>query len=134
MNKDPSKTVEPQYQEILERQKEKGLARFGLMSSQVYFDDPKRLAFLLSRYKFVSKMLEGKSRVLEIGCADAFGTPIVAKAVKQLVAIDMDPLFIADARKKNRFGAWHRIPDARHAFWANQPNKLVFGCLCLRCS
>jgi 2-polyprenyl-3-methyl-5-hydroxy-6-metoxy-1,4-benzoquinol methylase len=100
MNKDPSKTVEPQYQEILERQKEKGLARFGLMSSQVYFDDPKRLAFLLSRYKFVSKMLEGKSRVLEIGCADAFGTPIVAKAVKQLVAIDMDPLFIADARKR----------------------------------
>ena len=93
-------TREPQYQELLIRKEEKGLARFGLMSSQVYFDDPKRLTFLLSRYKFASKMLEGQERVLEAGCADAFGTPIVAKAVKQLTAVDFDPLFIADARDR----------------------------------
>ena len=94
------KTKEPQYQELLERQKEKGIARFGLMSSQVYLDDPKRLTFLLSRYKFASKMLEGKQSVLEIGCADAFGTPIVANAVSQVTAIDFDPLFIDDAKQR----------------------------------
>lgn len=95
-----SETREPQYQELLRRQQEKGLARFGLMSSQVYFDDPKRLTFLLSRYKFVSKMLEGTAHALEIGCADAFGSPIVAKAVQKLTAVDFDPLFIADARER----------------------------------
>ncbi len=95
-----NETREPQYQELLRRKHEKGLARFGLMSSQVYFDDPKRLTFLLSRYKFVSKMLEGHAHVLEIGCADAFGTPVVAKAVQKLTAVDFDPLFIADARER----------------------------------
>ncbi|MDQ8199179.1 class I SAM-dependent methyltransferase [Pelagicoccus enzymogenes] len=93
----PSVTKEPQYQELLERQKQKGLARFGLMSSQVYFDDPKRVAFVLARYKFASKLLEGKQNVLEVGCADAFGTPLVAKAVDNLTALDFDPVFIEDA-------------------------------------
>jgi SAM-dependent methyltransferase len=93
-------TREPQYQELLDRQREKGIARLGLMSSQVLLDDPKRLAFILSRYKFVSKMLEGQQHVLEIGCGDAFGTPIVAKAVGRLTAVDFDPLFVADARDR----------------------------------
>jgi SAM-dependent methyltransferase len=96
----PLETREPQYQELLRRKEQKGVARFGLMSSQVYFDDPKRLTFLLSRYKFVSKMLEGAAHVLEIGCADAFGTPIVAKAVQRVTAVDFDPLFITDARER----------------------------------
>jgi SAM-dependent methyltransferase len=93
-------TREPQYQELLERAREKGIARFGLMSSQVLFDDPKRLAFILARYKFVSRMLEGQEHALEVGCGDAFGTPIVAKAVKRLTAIDFDPLFVRDARER----------------------------------
>jgi hypothetical protein len=97
---DSESTREPQYAELLRRREEKGLARLGLMSSQVYFDDPKRLTFVLSRYKFVSKMLEGQAHVLEIGCADAFGTPIVAKAVRRLTAVDFDPLFIADAKDR----------------------------------
>ena len=93
-------TREPQYQELLRRRDEKGLARLGLMSSQVYFDDPKRLTFLLSRYKFVSRILEGRSHVLEIGCADGFATPIVAKVVQRVTAVDFDPLFIADAKER----------------------------------
>lgn len=109
----PNETREPQYQELLRRQQEKGIARFGLMSSQVYFDDPKRLTFLLSRYKFVSKMLEGHAHVLEIGCADAFGTPIVAKAVQRVTAVDFDPLFIADARERTdpALGIDFRVAD-----------------------
>ena len=95
------KTRESQYRELIERKKQKGIARFGLMSSQVYFDDPKRLGFVLARYKFVSKMLSGKDKVCEIGCADAFGTPIVAKEVGQLTALDFDPLFIEDARERS---------------------------------
>jgi len=50
--------------------------------------DPKRVGFLMARYKFVAKMLENHDHVLEIGCQEGLGSLIVAKAVKQLIAID----------------------------------------------
>ena len=37
-----------------------GVQQFGLMSNYAWYDDPKRLAFHFSRYKFVSKMLAGE--------------------------------------------------------------------------
>ncbi len=68
----------------------------GTATSNAYFSDPKMLAFIASRYKFVSKMLEGKSSVLEIGCGDAFGAPIVAAAVSRLIATDIHPETLED--------------------------------------
>ena len=38
--------------------------------------------------------------VLEIGCADAFCSRIVAQAVKNLTVTDFDPIFIEDAQNK----------------------------------
>lgn len=93
-------TREPQYQIVLDRQKSHGLARFGLMSNTVWGEDPKRLCFLLARYKFVAKMLAGKGRVLEVGCADAFGTRVVQQTVGHVTAVDFDALFIEDAKAK----------------------------------
>ena len=51
---------------------------------------------MLSRYKFVAKMLEGKDSVLEVGCGDGFGIPIVAQSVNTLYAIDWEERFIKD--------------------------------------
>jgi len=95
-----AQTKEKQYQVLLEKRDTVGLARLGLMSSQVYLDDPKRLTFLLSRYKFVAKMFGGMKRVLEVGCADAFGTRLVRQEVAEVVAVDFDPIFIADAKSR----------------------------------
>ncbi|WP_027176914.1 class I SAM-dependent methyltransferase [Desulfovibrio aminophilus] len=92
-------TREPQYRGYVESAETEGLERFGLMSNQVWRHDPKRLVFLLSRYKFVAKMLAGKNRVLELGCADAFGSRIVRAEVGGLVCADFDPVFIEDARR-----------------------------------
>lgn len=100
-----NKTREPQYQFLLSLREKEGLNRFGLMSSQVWRNDPRRLAFLLSRYKFVSKMFTGMNRVLEIGCADAFGTRIVRQEVPNVTAVDFDPIFIEDARDRED-GKW----------------------------
>ncbi|MBA2687097.1 MAG: class I SAM-dependent methyltransferase [Gemmatimonadaceae bacterium] len=94
------KTREPQYQVLVEYAKERGLESLGLMTSQAWFDDPKRLAFTLSRYKFVAKMLNGSRNVLEIGCADAFGTRIVLQHVDKITAIDFDPIFIDDVKNR----------------------------------
>lgn len=93
-------TREPQYQRCLELQDANGLASLGLMSNQTWFDDPRRLLFHLSRYKFVARMLAGCQQVLEVGCADAFGTRIVLQHVGRLTAVDFDPVFVEDVRQR----------------------------------
>ena len=93
-------TKEPQYQSMLEQAQEQGLESLGLMTSYAWNDDPKRLTFTLSRYKFVAKLLAGRANVLEIGCADAFGTRIVRQDVTKLTATDFDPAFIADVKQR----------------------------------
>ena len=94
------KTKEPQYQRCLELRDTVGVASLGVMTNQGWYDDPKHLLFVLARYKFVAKMLAGKEHVLEVGCADAFGTRLVQQAVKRLSAVDFDAVFLADVRKR----------------------------------
>jgi cyclopropane fatty-acyl-phospholipid synthase-like methyltransferase len=77
-----------------------GLDSFGLMPSLAWYCDPKWLAFTLSRHKFAAKFLADSKHVLEIGCADAFATRVVAHEVEKLTAIVFDPLFIEDANAR----------------------------------
>jgi 2-polyprenyl-3-methyl-5-hydroxy-6-metoxy-1,4-benzoquinol methylase len=93
-------TREIQYQRSIDLLKERGLTPLGLMTNQAWQDDPKHLVFTLSRYKFVAKMLAGRSHVLEVGCADAFATRIVRQAVEKLTATDFDPVFVADVQAR----------------------------------
>ena len=93
-------TREPQYNRCLEIRAAEGLTSLGLMTNQVWDDDPRRLAFLLARYKFVAKMLSGKRSVGEVGCGDAFGTRVVLQEVDKVVAYDFDPVFIEDIRQR----------------------------------
>ena len=95
MNTDP-KTIEPQYGIVYEIEKKHGRSKFGLMANESWNQDPKRTLFTLARYKFVAKMLTGYNKVLEVGCADAFGTRIVQQAVGEVTATDIDPEFIKD--------------------------------------
>ena len=62
----------------------------GPWTSYSMLHDPRHMCFVLSRYKFVAKMLEGKAAVMEVGCGDGFGIPIVAQTVGQLYALDWD--------------------------------------------
>jgi SAM-dependent methyltransferase len=94
------KTKEPQYDILLDIKARHGVTRLGLMTNQAWQDDPKRLTFTLSRYKFVAKMLAGRKNVLEIGCADAFATRIVQQTVGKVTATDFDPLFIDDVKER----------------------------------
>ena len=67
------------------------------MTSWAWHDDPRHLLFTLSRYKFVAKILAGRERVLEVGCADGFPTRLIAQTVKSVVGVDFDEQFISDA-------------------------------------
>ncbi len=100
MSTKPVVTREAQYQHCLEVSQKEGVTRLGLMTNQAWHDDPKRLTFTFARYKFVAKMLSGMTNVLEVGCADAFGTRIVVQEVGRLLAVDFDPIFVTDVLER----------------------------------
>ena len=67
----------------------------GPYTCHIWHTDPRHLGFLLARYKFVAKMLEGRRRVLEVGCGDGLGIPVVAQTCGSVHGIDAEPLVIA---------------------------------------
>jgi len=93
-------TKEHQYGLVFDVAKKHGISRLGLMANESWNQDPKRTLFTLARYKFVAKMLTGSKQVLEVGCADAFGTRLVQQSVGQVTAVDFDPVFIDDANAR----------------------------------
>ena len=95
-----SKTKEPQYSSLFHVKKKHGVSKLGLMINESWNEDPKHTLFTLARYKFVAKMLAGRQSVLEVGCADAFGTRLVQQTVGKVTAIDFDPVFIDDVRSR----------------------------------
>jgi SAM-dependent methyltransferase len=94
-------TVEPQYGILFDVQRKHGTTQLGMMVNESWNEDPRRTVFTLARYKFVSKMLSGRESVLEVGCADAFGTRIVQQSVGHVTAVDFDPIFIADVKARS---------------------------------
>lgn len=90
-------TRERQYQEHVALRDTKGFTRLGLRANAAWHADPKRLGIVMSRYKFVAKMLSGKKRVLEVGVGDGWASRIVKQEVETLVGIDFDSVFIDDA-------------------------------------
>ncbi|MBS0623606.1 MAG: class I SAM-dependent methyltransferase [Verrucomicrobia bacterium] len=106
MTCEKTSTVEPQYVACLDIDEKYGRTELGLMSNQVWHDDPRRLLFVLARYKFVSKMLKGCQSALEIGCADAFGTRIIRQEVPYVLATDFDPVFIQDCLRREAISPW----------------------------
>ncbi len=94
------RTREPQYSVSLEYRDSHGQERLGLMLNQAWYDDPRRLTFTFSRYKFVAKMLSGAKNVLEVGCGDAFASRIVLQDVGALSVTDFDPAFIDDIKAR----------------------------------
>jgi len=93
-------TKEKQYGLLFDVADKHGITKLGLMINESWNADPKRTLFTLSRYKFVAKMLAGRGKVLEVGCADAFGTRLVQQAVGHVTAIDFDPVFIEDTQQR----------------------------------
>lgn len=62
-------------------------------------DDPKRLGFVLSRYKFASRLCARGNRVLELGCSEGLGAAIVAETAACYVGVDLDEEAIEVARR-----------------------------------
>lgn len=126
-----SKTaLESQNQIQFDTYSERGGVVLGPYSSHIYRSDPRHLSFLLARYKFISKMLHGKRRVLEIGCGDSFGTALVLQTVESVHAIDIEPLVIEDDIKRAEHGEGrcsYEVLDIT----ANRPQDIFDGAFAL---
>lgn len=112
MNKNTARELQNQSQ--IDTYLQKGPATMGPWTSHIWRTDPRHLSFLLARYKFCAKMLQGKSDVLEVGCGDAFGTPIVLQTVRTVHCIDFEPLVLAEAEKHMQTEFVNRCAFAVH--------------------
>ena len=72
----------------------------GPWTTYSLLNDPKHLGFVLARYKFVAKMFDGFTSAIEVGCGDAFGTPVVAQHIKRVVALEPDARHIEGNKKR----------------------------------
>lgn len=100
---------EHQYDSIIVSKSKKQF-QLGSMINDAFEHDSKRITFTFARYKFVSKMLMGRKKVLEIGCGDGFASKIVSDVVGELHLTDFDPLFVTETKK----------------FYESQPHVTVF--------
>lgn len=94
------RTKETQNQSQWDTYLKKGSPRMGPWTSHIWRHDPRHLGFLLARYKFCAKMLEGKKSVMEIGCGDAMGLPVMLQAVGSVHGVDFEPLVLQDAARR----------------------------------
>lgn len=84
---------------------EKDQQRMGLMTDFRWRNEPRGVLFMLARYKFVAKMLEGQNHVVEVGCGDGFGARLVRPSVGTLTGIDIDQAMIDSANANQaKFG------------------------------
>lgn len=84
----------------------------GPWASHAYRSDPRHFMMVLSRYKFVAKMLRGKRHVLEVGCGDGYGAPIVLQEVESLVGVDYEQDAIDHAKADRASFFVHDITKA----------------------
>ena len=77
--------------------------KLGPWTSYSMIHDPKHMCFVLSRYKFVSKMISGKKKILEIGCGDGFGFPIIAQVADEVHGVDRDDRLLQGNRERLNF-------------------------------
>jgi 2-polyprenyl-3-methyl-5-hydroxy-6-metoxy-1,4-benzoquinol methylase len=62
-------------------------------------NDPKRLGFVLSRYKFAAKMACKGKTVIEFGCSEGLGSSILGEFASGYTGVDSDASAIASAKE-----------------------------------
>ncbi len=71
----------------------------GTYGSFNLWNDPKRFAFVLARYKFSANLACRHRTVLELGCSEGIGTPILAEFSPRYTGVDFDKEAITVAKR-----------------------------------
>lgn len=95
-----NKSAKEAYSEGTDYQFATSEINLGPWTSYSLINDPKHMCFVLSRYKFCAKMLEGKKNIMEVGSGDGFGLPIIAQAVNHVYSVDWDKRLLEGNAKR----------------------------------
>lgn len=95
----------------------------GPMTGATWRWNPRRLGFVLARYKFVAQMIKGAKIAAEIGCADGFPSVVVREAVDRLDLFDFDAGWVAEAEKHHP-GRVRQWDITRGPLWKAAPGTL----------
>ncbi|HSX26657.1 MAG TPA: class I SAM-dependent methyltransferase, partial [Chlamydiales bacterium] len=76
-----------------------------------FHNDPKRLGFVLSRYKLAAKMACKRGKVLELGCSTGIGSTILGEFATEYVGVDLDESAIETARSNLKMPKYCFIHD-----------------------
>jgi 2-polyprenyl-3-methyl-5-hydroxy-6-metoxy-1,4-benzoquinol methylase len=71
---------------------------FGRHWSYNLNDDPKRLAFVLARYRFAAQMACSGKKVLELGCSEGIGATLLVEFATKYTGVDMDGSAVFSAK------------------------------------
>lgn len=85
-----NKSAKDHYKEGTDYQFETPELSLGPWTSYSLISDPKHMCFVLARYKFCAKMLEGKKTIMEVGGGDGFGLPLIAQSAELVYVVDWD--------------------------------------------
>lgn len=96
--------IEPGNNVIFDELARKGPIQFGPMISYSWRRDPKHLLFHLARYKFAAKLCAGRERLLEVGCGDGIGIPLLLQSVVHVIASDREPQMLQHLHVDDVFG------------------------------
>lgn len=124
-----NKTLQPHNQILFDQYEELGPVEFGPYSSYTWRHDPRHLLFTFARYKFCAKLLQGCKSVLEIGCGDGVGAPLLLQTVSSLHGVDLEPAVISDNIRRNTFG--HRLTYEILDITSGAPSGTFDGALSL---
>lgn len=94
------KDVKALYHEGADFQFEHEEILLGAPTSYSLTHDPKHLVFVLSRYKFCAEMLQGKKTVLELGCGDGIGLPLIAQVAEHVYGVDWEERPLESIRRR----------------------------------
>ena len=76
---------------------ERKTVRLGSHWAYNYLNDPKRLSFVLSRYRLAAQMSSRARSVLELGCSDGIGATTLKQGRNSYLGIDLDKKAIQHA-------------------------------------
>jgi 2-polyprenyl-3-methyl-5-hydroxy-6-metoxy-1,4-benzoquinol methylase len=85
--------------------------KLGRHWSYNLYNDPKRIAFVLSRYKFAATMAGKNKHVLELGCSEGIGAPILSEFSASYTGVDMDGPAVQTAKENLPGDKFHIIHE-----------------------
>lgn len=96
-----------------------GRYSFGDHWSFNYKYDPKRLGFVLARYKFAASQIRQNATILELGCSDGIGAPLLLKQGQNYTGVDLDKPSLESAK--------HHLESEKYTFIYDDFMGKIYG-------